>query len=812
MSKKNQRILAAAFLAGLVSIVYELVWTRYLGLILGNSVYAVGVVTACYMTGMALGDFVIGTWTVRHYSRARAAAFAGLAACCVLSPGIYRLMVWVNQLGAGLAAQAGAGQLLWRTAVSFLVLLIPTGFIGGVLPVLIAVSDGHDGTVYAVNTLGSVVGAVLTGFLMIPEVGLAGSMGLAGALMAVSYFLIGKGEKQGKTLNLAERTKDRSRRSYSKKAGLLALAVYGISGFTGMAFQVYQTRILTLFFMDSVYDFAVILAIYLTGLFIGNALSSVWARRTSLHMEILAGTQIFLGVCSVFSLYLVNQLPYWTDGVTSQSGLYEQFGGNYFIMGLLLKAGYTGLLLLIPAVLWGMAYPMVSRICMSAFSDDGRTAGIILGWNTVGSAAGSMMASFVLIGLLGVQRAVMMNGCLNLTGGVFLLLAAEGWVKKRRMMTAGGGILLSAAVLAGVPEWNRFEMSTSFLKPGQDVEGYVDIRYYKEDEYGITSVVEFLPYNETYLTTNRLYCQNTSNMTGAEDHRRLSYIPLMLHPSPKRVLVEGLGAGVTLRGAAEYGDLKIDCVEISGAVAEAAEEFREENNHVLDSEQVNLVIDDARNFLLTGDDLYDVIIADIFFPMSSGSGNMFSREYYESCLDRLSQNGLMAQWIPLHQFSSEELAITMKTFSSVFPNTTVWFGMIGQSVPVAGLIGSRNPLEISFDRIAGFYDGSQAHQMDLRNTALDDPYMFLSHFVKLVDSDAFAEAIPYNTDNRPILEYLNPAGAQSYRERGTGNVRALLDAKQSPAAMIDFGSGGSEEILNIYEQEIREFIQITMQQ
>ena len=189
-------------------------------------------------------------------------------------------------------------------------------------------------------------------------------------------------------------------------------------------------------------------------------------------------------------------------------------------------------------------------------------------------------------------------------------------------VTAAAGIL----VIAGIPEWDRFEMSTSFLAPGQNVEGYVDIRFYQEDAYGITSVVDFLPYEQTYLTTNRLYCQNTSDMNGSEDHRRLGYIPLLLHPQPKKVLVEGLGAGITLRGVQEYGGLEIDCVEISGAVAEAAACFREENGGVLESPDVTLRIDDARNYLAAADKKYDVIIADIFFPMSSGSGSMFSRE------------------------------------------------------------------------------------------------------------------------------------------------------------------------------------------
>lgn len=803
MKKDTMQILVAAWLAGIVSIIYELVWVRYLGLVLGNSVYAVGVVTACYMTGLALGDFLIGKWTEKSLKKSAAVTFMGLAMFCFLSPLLYRMICIINNAMPAAWLKINTLKLVWRAGISFLVLLIPTAFIGGTLPVLIGFSSGHDGMVYTANTLGAVVGALFTGFFSIRILGLPGSVAVGGALIIVSFFFL-KRTKSGK--NISPEKGFPPPKVYSTSIKRAALLVYTISGFTGMAFQVYQTRILTLFFMDSVYDFAVILTVYLSGLFIGNTLSAIWARRTQRPALILAVSQVALGICTIFSLYLITQLPYWTDGLSSQNLLYERFGDSFFIFGILLKAGFTCLLVLIPAILWGMAYPMVSKICAVDSGNGGKMAGVVLGWNTIGSAGGSLLASFLFVSILGIQHSVMVNGCMNLAAGCLLFILTQEFSCKKKIAISAAGSALVIAVLVCVPQWNRFEMSTSFLKPGQDVEGYMDIRYYKEDVHGITSVVDFFPYNETYLTTNRLYCQNTSNMMGPEDHRRLGYIPLMLHPAPKKVLVEGLGAGVTLRGVNEYGSLDIDCVEISGAVAEAAREFEEENDHVLDSRQVHLTIDDARNYLLTTDQHYDVIIADIFFPMSSGSSSMFSKEYYEACLDRLNEGGVMAQWIPLHQFSTEELAITLKTFSQVFPNTTLWFGMIGPSVPVVGIMGGKKPLDLSFDRIFSFYDGSRVHNMDLRNTALDDPYMFLSHFIKTVHVDEFEENIPYNTDERPVLEFLNPKDSDSYRKRGVDNVQMLLEHKESISFITDFGTCGQQSILKNYEVEIEEFI------
>lgn len=814
MKKDAALVLGTAWIGGIVSMIYELVWVKYLGLLLGNSTYAVGTVTGCYMIGMAAGEFFIGGRAKKSPEKLQRIVTAGLALVLFLSPVMYRVLDAVNRLGI-MAGGPAAGRMVWRVCISLAAMLIPTFLIGGLLPVLTAGKIASGGMIYAFHSLGAVTGAVLTGFFLIRYIGLSGSTAAGAFLMAGAFaavFLNGRKGHQGKRVT-AEQEKETDRKQGSGKGAAKCcpagtrkriLAAYCLSGFTGMAFQVYQTRILTLFFMDSVYDFAVILAVFLAGTWLGNLASSFWAERSEKPLRIFAGSQVILGICSLLSLHIVSRLPFWTENVRSQSTLYEIYGENGLWVGIGMKAACTAAILLVPAFLWGMAYPLAAKLCIDDNPDPGREAGIVLGVNTVGSAAGSLAASFLLVGLLGIQNAVLLNGCLNLAAGCLLIHAQQDEKRKTKQIWIGVSAAAGILVIAGAPKWDRFEMSTSFLAPGQDVEGYVDIRFYKEDAYGITSVVDFLPYEQTYLTTNRLYCQNTSDMNGAEDHRRLGYIPLLLHPEPKKVLVEGLGAGITLRGVQEYGGLQIDCVEISGAVAEAAACFREENGGVLDSSDVALMIDDARNYLTTANKKYDVIIADIFFPMSSGSGSMFSREYYEACRAALEPGGMMVQWIPIHQFSERELDITMKTFSQVFPETTVWFGMLGNSVPAAGLVGSDEPLEISFERLEDLYAGESS--MDLYNTALDDPYMFLSHFICSVRPEDFSETIPINTDDRPVLEYLNPLDTQTYSERGKTNLRKLLEQKDSAAEFTVFGNAEQKEILKLYDQEIAEFI------
>lgn len=789
---KKYALAAAALLAGAGSLIYELVWTRYLSLILGGSIYAVGVVTACYMAGMAAGSFLLGRWLDKRSRAVTALIFGGFGLVCALSPALYRAV------GALSGLLPGGG--IWpRAAISFAALFVPTFFIGGMIPALVRGSK-NAGRIYAMNTLGSVLGAAAGGFLLIRYLGLSYS-GLAAGLLAAAAGAILLAA--GRTLPdpapeySSRKPAPGAERVYESPVKIAAVCVYALSGFTAMAFQVYQTRILTLFFMDSVYDFTIILTVFLIGLAIGNALSSRFAAWEVDHAIWFSVSQVVLGICTILCLYAVSRMPYMTQDIYSVSVLSQTYGDGARLVQTTLKVCYAALILLVPAVLWGSAFPLVSRIARHGTRQDGKTAGSIIGWNTVGSALGSILGGFVLISLFGLKGAVILGGVINLAGGLLLYFIRR--TRRHRRIYAA---LTAAAVLAAVflPRWDRFEMSTSFLVPGQDVQGSADILFYNEDETGITSVVNFLPYDQKYLTTNRLYCQNTSGLDGPEDHRRLGVMPLLLHGAPRDVLVAGLGAGITLRGAAEYGAAQIDCVEISHAVVEAAGYFAEENGNVLARENVSVMVDDARHFVASSAKHYDVIIADIFFPMSSGSSSLFCREYYEDCKGLLNSGGLMAQWLPLHQLSAEELDIIIATFSGVFEHTYLWFGLLGQSVPVVGLIGTREALSLSLSGLARQYSDKGAPD----HMALDDEYMLLSHFIGKVAPGAYGAVI--NTDDRPVLEFLNPLVSMPYHARGAANLQTLLEGKDSAAPYVRDMDDTQRAILEQYEEEIRTFI------
>ncbi len=793
MKTTRGKTLAAAFLGGAASLVYELIWTRWLALLLGSTAYAVGTVTACYMAGLAIGGFVLGRLADTHEDWCARLSFGGFGILCAASPLIYHaIRELYRMLGGG----------LWpRVLIAMAGLFLPTALIGGMTPVLVkrGLRESGSTAVYAVFTFGSAVGALLTGFLLIPALGLRGC-GLAGGLCACAGMIC---LRSVPAMQGSARGPVRPEQPFPVAVCLCTAAVYTVSGFTAMAYQMYQTKLLTLFFMDSVYDFTLILTMFLSGLFIGNSVGNLLSRQDNSRFPSLCAVQAALGLFCIASLLPVSRLPFWTEGLSNLSTLAQGSPKNIFLHSIFLKCGYCVLVILPPAVLWGSVFPLASRIFLQGQPNTGFRTGLLTGWNTVGSALGSLLGSFVLTRWIGLRGGILLGAALNLACAACLLFSGrERMSGRQRAGTCGIG-LAALALFALLPPWDRFEMSTSFLKPGQDVEDAAEILYYQEDAYGLVSVVHFLPNNQKYLTTNRLYCQSTADLGGPEDHRRLGYLPMLLHPDPQTVLVTGLGSGVTLRGVAEYGAERIDCVEISHSVAEAAKCFQEENGDVLHQNHVNLIIEDARNYIQRTQNRYDVIIGDIVFPMGSGSSSLFSQEYYQTVHSRLNPGGMMVQWLPIHQFSHEDFVLVSNTFASVFPYSYYVLGLIGDSVPTVGFVGTEEPLFIGLDRVQSCYENKLDLRRQLEQTALDDPYMLLSHYI----GEIHAETPQILTDDRPILEYRNPRNTTSYTERGYYNLSWLLAQKCPAKTVVAYSSPEEEQMLDAYDQMLVDYIQ-----
>jgi spermidine synthase len=227
-------------------------------------------------------------------------------------------------------------------------------------------------------------------------------------------------------------------------------------------------------------------------------------------------------------------------------------------------------------------------------------------------------------------------------------------------------------------------------------------------------------------------------------HSQIGLFPLALHPSPREVLVIGLGGGVTAGAVSRHGGVDVDVVELSDSVVKGAARFAHVNNDVLRQPRVHMRVSDGRNYLALTDRRYDVITADIIQPQHAGAGLVYSREYFELARAALKDDGIMLQWIG-HR-AKVEYDLIMRTFLEVFPDATLWNGG-------TLMAGTRRPLTVSraaFDRKRA--DPATAAALD--SVGLGTYESLIGQFSgDAAAMRAFVGPGPLLTDDRPRIEY-----------------------------------------------------------
>jgi len=206
------------------------------------------------------------------------------------------------------------------------------------------------------------------------------------------------------------------------------------------------------------------------------------------------------------------------------------------------------------------------------------------------------------------------------------------------------------------------------------------------------------------------------------------HLPLLLHPNPKRILHIGLGSGGTAWSVSTHPVEEIDIAEISeGVVKAAAAYFGAVNHGVIYDERVDLTISDGRNFLLSTEGRYDIILSDSIHPRYAGNGSLYTRDYYQLCRSRLNPGGIVSQWLPLYSLSEENFKMLLRTFQSVFSHTTVWY--VNSTInPFTIVVGRIEGAKIDFGALQkGWYE--RGVRRDLQEAGVEELFHLLDYFV-----------------------------------------------------------------------------------
>lgn len=768
--------------SGFSALIYEILWVRYFSLILGGELLAISMVTATFMAGLALGSILLGRISDRSNNPLR--LYAVLEFCIAISALLFPLALhsfspYYLNLTSGLAANSGSAHLL-DLGFSLLLILFPATCIGGTLPVICRLFSGQQfaqrvGRLYAFNTVGAVFGCLLSGFLLIPALGLSWTNSLA-VTINFTIGLLAYLQSKNSAQNVAEATN-------FEKAPLSAEKIFlcttmAVVGLCTLAYEILWSRLFILFLGNTTYAFSTILGVFLTGLSIGAWVYSRFLKQISNQARLLFILCLLLAGYLLISIPFYDQFAYLADSAHRWAGIrwWLQAGCSFMIVALAV---------LPPTLLSGALFPTAIALYAPRTGHFGEGTGILLFCNTCGAILGSCLASLYLIAAHGLHKSFTLVAYLNLLMALIILLFYASRIK--RIWVAP---LLAIAIfsLALPDNWNKSAMSSGpyYYHYGEkgglrntlaDYHRLLDYREGRE-----ASVAVFEKKNGT-----RMFRVNGKTDGGSDDDMLnqilLGQLPLLFHPEPKKAMVIGLGTGVTLAQVAT-ADLATDVAEISPAVVAISDFFLEQNKGALTRPNVKLHLRDGRNLLLTGTETFDLIISEPSNPWQTGNANLFTEEFYQVAARHLNQGGIFCQWLPIYDLPPDSLRTAIATFMLSFPDTLLF--AIGSDVI---LLGRRIPSDSQAPWIAPRDFTAQSLQI-LEPFQITNPRDLLNRYL-FADSRTlkqFSRGAPINSDYRPRLEFILQTG-WNYAEE---NQNALKDARKKapPQASIKFRLAG----------------------
>ena len=680
-------LLLLFLLSGASALVYQVLWMRLLALVFGVTVHAASTVLAAFMLGLAIGSAAAGRLSdrVKRPLRAFAIAEALVAVAALSTPiglnAVEAIYVRLHTMAEGWPIAIGVARLL----LSFAVLIVPTTLMGATLPLVVksAIAQGailgrQVSLLYAANTAGAVIGALVAGIWMIPQLGISWAFrvgALVNLIVCAGALLL---ERFANRNVIAPAPQPEpaivapvASTTLSPTVRALILLTFAVSGFVSFGLEIVWFRMLVLLFRPTTYAFTVMLATVLAGIAIGSWISTPLTSRRMNPLALLGALELLLALAAAASMIFIGS----ANGIYMASGPWFA-GSRYAYFG---PIAITSIVAILPAaLLMGMAFPIGIALWASHASTDdaGERIGTIYAVNVAGAVAGALLTGFVLLPAFGSRTSLLLvSGC-ALATGLLLVMAAS-----RRLPALIGAV--AAVVAFGAVATTAADPVTRLLQSRYPRESTV---WKKEDGHATVTILR-----RDSAFSQVVHGIYINGMHQASDlpqmvayHRLIGTLPMAVHSDPKRALVIGAGGGATAGAVAAFDpNIKVDVVELSGAVAEAARRFSGINQGLFTRPNVELRVDDGRNYMLLTPERYDVITADVILPIHAGAGNLYSVEYYRLMRRVLNNRGVAVQWIG--STTDTEYKLIMRTFVSVFPHTTLWYGgslMVGSSRPL----------------------------------------------------------------------------------------------------------------------------------
>jgi spermidine synthase len=756
-------VVACFFLSGFAALLYQTAWLRQFSLVFGTSELAVAAVLAAYMGGLAAGAAVAG----RYISRVRRPILvygvleAGIAMSALAVPLLLAgaRALYIMALGDQAAPPDAAtfGQPVFYLIVAFIVLALPTGFMGATLPLLTrhaVTSDKQVGPrvalLYATNTAGAVFGTVVAAFLLLPALGLTATVWIGVIVNALVFAIAAVLAKRAPAaaealessadeitrpavsffsaciaplLETGQAATERLRSVFRMQAGWI-LPLILLSGANAFFYEVLWTRMLTHVLGGSIYAFATMLAAFLTGIALGGGLAGKFAADRQRAAIAFAITQVAIAVLSMLVYSWIGALI--PDQITTQQ--------------LVIYA----VSVMLPATIFiGATFPLAVRILARDEHEASTGTARIYTWNTVGAIAGAILAGFFLIPGLGFEGSIRLAVSVNLV----LALWTIAFVAPPKRLYTGAvatGLLL-CLVLYHPARPQAVITSTGFEL------GYVNQP--EELFYGVgrsSTVMLLSDGGYYYVRTNGLPEASIAARGGPpvqDPEKWLTALPVVARPDTESMLVIGFGGGVALEGVPPSVQT-IDAIELEPKVIEANRVLLgHRNRDPLEDPRINLVINDARNALRLTNRTYDVIASQPSHPWTAGASHLFTREFIADMKTHLNEDGVFVQWMN-SEFVEEPLLRTLAaTLLAEFPNVRLY----QPAAQVMVFLASDGPLDIEQQvaRSGQPFTDDIMHYSRIGLNSVED--LLAALMMDQEGIEAFAAEAPISTDDNNLM-------------------------------------------------------------
>lgn len=658
------------FLSGAAALLFETLWFRQAGLMLGNSVWSTSLVTASFMGGLALGNAAVARWGA---GLRRPIAFYALLEAAIGAAGLSLVLLFPVLTPALLPALRLAlerPELLnvIRLLAAFLLLLGPTTAMGATLPVLVRALSARDpnfgavlGRLYGWNTLGAVAGALAGETVLIARLGIQGSALAAAALNGLAALLAAVLAWSGSPAAPAP-SDTGSRRPLNTRGRRLLLAAF-LAGGILLGLEVLWFRFLLLFVFASSLTFAIMLAAVLAGIAIGGLVGAFWMRRRADVAEFVPFLALAAGIATVLTYAtFLQSLP--------------QAENNYFTTDRAIALRAIRLMLPV-SFLSGLLFSLVGRCLQVETGGDARAAGLLTLANTVGAMLGGLLAGFLLLPVLGIERSLWV---LAVTYGAVAIATAPGRSREsppRQTVLTAMVVVLFAAVTGLFP----FGLMQRRYLPLAAARWTGDGARVVAAREGLTETIQYLrkdlwgqPVFHRLVTNG--FSMSSSHFSSARYMQLFVYWPIALHPEARRALLISYGVGCTARALTDTKSLEsIDVVDISREILEMGQlVFPPSERPPLADPRVRVHIEDGRFFLMTTGRRFDLITGEPPPPKNAGIVNLYSREYFVLMRERLAEGGVATYWLPVYQLELADAKAVIGAFCDAFEDCSLWSG------------------------------------------------------------------------------------------------------------------------------------------